>query len=371
MARESSNVKMIFARNDNRFIHLENELKSLVNDFAMVDYDPIYLFNKYLAALFTYNKNKKLWWMKYQWHPLIQKSRQKRIWRNISLLKNQFNTLLMVGSWFNPFCGVQSKTKFYTYIDQSCNKVADKNDMDHASLQKPRIQFNLKQYSTYKRCSKIFCMSDWAKGQILESHPIETNKIFKVGWGPIGLNLLNDNVDVNTKSQNVLFIGHEFYRKGVDLLRQSLPKVIREIPNVKYKIVGANTDNLKLEPHKNFELIGHIKDPIKIRNLYLSSSIFVLPHRFDRSPHVLIEAMSAGLPIITSNQGAAPEVVKEGINGFIIDVEDVNQLSEYIIKLLKYPKLCQEFGIISRQIVMEEYTWKAIAKKIIKHIEND
>jgi glycosyltransferase involved in cell wall biosynthesis len=93
--------------------------------------------------------------------------------------------------------------------------------------------------------------------------------------------------------------------------------------------------------------------------------VFVFTHRFDRSPHVLVEAMSAGKPIITSKQGGAIEVVQHGRNGYIIDVGDVQSLSNYINVLLQNKELRISFGEEGKKLMANEYTWEIIAEKML------
>jgi glycosyltransferase involved in cell wall biosynthesis len=356
---------VIFATNDPRSKHLEKELEQNVHSFFSTTFDPVPFIQKYFAALLTYNKDRMVWWNRFQWHPITQKSRRNKLIQAIKDQDIKPDVLVMWGSWFNPLIGTPYNMPFYLYIDQSCNKVADEYDIQSKALERARIRFNADQYHTYKQCAAIFCMSDWARRQTLQSHDIPEEKIMKVGWGPIGLNLMNEEILFNEKEKIVLFVGHQFYRKGVDFLRSAIPMVLKELPNVKFKIVGSNSDRLSVDPHPNLEIIGNVSNTEQMKELYRNATIFVLPHRFDRSPHVLIEAMSAGKPIITSNQGGAVEVVKHGITGFIIDIGDINSLANYIIILLKNSALCKAFGEEGRKLMASEYTWDSVAKKML------
>jgi glycosyltransferase involved in cell wall biosynthesis len=360
--------KMIFATNDARFRHLEAELCKKVIGFTTVTYDPVSFINKYVAAALTYHPHRKIWWNRYQWHPMMQSGRRSRLVRMIEEAKMEFDVLLMLGSWFDPFAQTGVRAPFYVYIDQSCNKHADENDMQSKALDRARSKFNKTQFLTYQQCNGIFCLSDWARRQTLEAHNIAEEKVTKVGWGPVGVNLLDEPICINDREPYVLFVGHEFYRKGVDILRAAIPKVVNEVRNVRFKVVGGNSDHLHVEPHDNLDILGPVSSVDKMKDLYRNATVFVLPHRFDRSPHVLIEAMSAGKPIITSSQGGATEVVQQGKNGFVIEVGDTASLSQYIITLLKDRNMRLAFGEQSRKIMREGYTWDAVASKMLTFI---
>ena len=361
-------LKMIFATNDPRFLHLKTELKKKIDVLYSSDYEPVSTINKYAAALLSFHPNRKVWWNKYQWHPLMQSGRRKKLNKSVQGAWNQFDALLMVGSWFQPFRRVEYNKPFFVYIDQSCNKVADKYDIQSKALNKARVRFNETQFIIYQHCQTIFCMSEWARKQTLEAHNIPDQKVIKVGWGPVGVNLLNDPITIDNQEPYILFVGHEFKRKGVDLLRAAIPAVIKEIPNVRFKVVGGNSDHLHIEPHPNLDLLGAVRNLNTMKELYRNATIFVLPHRFDRSPHVLLEAMSAGKPIITSCQGGAPEVVQESKNGFLIEVGDIEALSHHIVTLLKNRNMCLAFGEQGRNIMRSSYTWEAVASKMLSII---
>lgn len=133
--------------------------------------------------------------------------------------------------------------------------------------------------------------------------------------------------------------------------------------------MGGNVDHLELDPHPNFHLLGKIKDSARMKELHRKVMVFAQPHRFDRSPHVLIESMSGGKPIVTTKQGAAPEVVRHGETGFLIHKGDVDALVIHLIELLKDKKKCIQFGKRAKEVVAEGYTWERIAEKMLTHIE--
>lgn len=364
-------TKMLFLGNDWRTKQLEDELEKRVAEFSKIEFDPVSFIYKCLAALLTFHPNKLVWWIKYQWHPIIQSGRRKKVLKEIEKRSIDFDVLFMWSSWFNPLKGSKYENKpFYYYTDQSCNKKMDVSDIvDSKSMQKARLKFNNDQFESYTQCKKVFCMSEWTKNQTLESHnKLSKDKVVKVGWGPIGINLLGENITYNKEIPVVLFIGHEFYRKGIDVLREAIPLVAEQFPHVVFKIVGENFDKLYVEPHPNLSLLGGIKDINVLKDLYREAKFFVLPHRFERAGHVLIEAMSAGKPIITSNQGGPKDVVLHGKNGYVVEIGDSKSLAKYIIELLSNDEKCLAYGKEGRKIVTNGYTWDKVAEKILEHI---
>ncbi|KPJ72626.1 hypothetical protein AMJ52_05740 [candidate division TA06 bacterium DG_78] len=119
--------------------------------------------------------------------------------------------------------------------------------------------------------------------------------------------------------------------------------------------VMSYMDKSKLDSHVKF--IGTVVGAQK-RNLLLSTDIFVLPtyYRYEGQPWVIVEAMAAGLPIITTDHGCIKEMVIHGENGFLIEKQNPQQISEKIIALLKDDDLRNRMGTKSRERFLKHYT---------------
>jgi glycosyltransferase involved in cell wall biosynthesis len=365
MKINKGNIKnLIFLTNESRSRQLEISLSKIFSSVTRVEYDPIPPFYKWLAILTTIDRSKRSWWLKMQFSNITQRGRIKNLEKALSKCGDKNFKILMWGSWFNPKKSAYNNSDFYCYIDQSCNKQIDKNDILEVGIEKAMLRFNKIQYETYSDSKAIFCMSQWCKYQTLECHKINEGKISVVGWGPIGVNLINEAITWDEENPYVLFVGHDYYRKGVDYLRAAIPLVVAKMPNIRFIVVGKNTQKLIVENHKNMEIVGEVRDNKYLIELYRKAICFVLPHRFDRSPHVIAEAMSAGKAIVTSNQGGPKEAVESGKNGFIIEIGDVKKMAEHLIAIAKSKELRQKFGDESKRRAREYYNWDSIANKI-------
>ena len=79
---------------------------------------------------------------------------------------------------------------------------------------------------------------------------------------------------------------------------------------------------------------------------------------------MLLEAMAAGLPVISTPVGAIPELIKPGTNGFLVPPGDYEALAEKILMLVKDEPLRKMIGKNNRAKVMQEYDFKIIANKL-------
>lgn len=110
---------------------------------------------------------------------------------------------------------------------------------------------------------------------------------------------------------------------------------------------------------KNVKVGTSLKDPDLV-DCYLSCDLFVLPSYVETSPLALLEAMYAGLPIVATNVGGIPDIVKDGVNGFLVPLNNPLKLYEKCLQLIKNDKLRKEMSEINRKVA-ENYTWSKIA----------
>ncbi len=108
------------------------------------------------------------------------------------------------------------------------------------------------------------------------------------------------------------------------------------------------------------EVLGHVEN---IQELMKAVDLVVLPSHREGVPRGLIEAASMELPIITTDVPGCREIVEDGVNGFLIPVDDEAVLAERITDLLDNPDLCRTFGAAGRQKVENEFAQELVFDK--------
>ena len=170
----------------------------------------------------------------------------------------------------------------------------------------------------------------------------------------------------------ILFVGRVIHIKGIDVLI----KACQGLPDdVGIYIVGGNpTDSYKkLADSLNIKNITYIPFVIldNLKKYYLAADIFVLPTRKDTWGLVINEAMSFGLPIITTrNCVAGVQLVQDGENGYLIENEDYKGLHDCILSLLNDKCLSNKMGLNNIK-KMEQYTFENMAKVVFNFILTD
>jgi spore coat protein SA len=112
-------------------------------------------------------------------------------------------------------------------------------------------------------------------------------------------------------------------------------------------------------------LVGHV-DHKNLPLYYSASDVMVVPSKYESFSIVTLEAMSCSLPIIASNRGYLPDLVRNGINGLLIDPEDVSSLSKALLTVAGDDNLRLSMGLKNREMVIREYTWAAKAEEYVK-----
>ena len=163
----------------------------------------------------------------------------------------------------------------------------------------------------------------------------------------------------------VIYVGNDFIRKGVKYLIDAFNSL--KLNNSELWIVGENKKDLierivKIE--KNNIFIDSVKE-FKLPELYNQSSIFCLPTLEDGAGIVMLQAMSCGLPVISTKYSIAPDVITEGEEGFIVEPSNTTLISEKIKFFYDNPNKIIEIGSKARTKIENEFTSDSIAKRII------
>lgn len=157
--------------------------------------------------------------------------------------------------------------------------------------------------------------------------------------------------------RRILFIGHPFYLKGVDLLLRAFADISDEFPDVSLRIVGHLPEKEEYRHlfagRPRIEFVGPVM-PDKVLELVADCEAVVLPSRSEGMPRVLIEAMAAGQPIIASNVGGIPYYIRHGETGLLFEREDVEGLKKALRDVLGDESYATRLGQNGRRYVLSE-----------------
>ena len=171
----------------------------------------------------------------------------------------------------------------------------------------------------------------------------------------------------------LLSVGRLVEKKGFKYSIQGVAKILQSFPNVRYEIAGDGPLRSSLE--RLIEELG-VASNIRLRGfqtreevlrLLDEANIFLAPcvtsdglsgtgwaGDVETGPVVVLEAMAAGMPVISTRHTGIPEMVHDGESGFLLEERDVDGIADRITHLLKHPEIWQGMGQKGRKNV-EEY----------------
>jgi glycosyltransferase involved in cell wall biosynthesis len=95
-------------------------------------------------------------------------------------------------------------------------------------------------------------------------------------------------------------------------------------------------------------------------------SVFCLTSTHEGMPNVILEAMAAARPVVATNVGGIPELVKDGVNGFLVEPGDIEGFAHAVKRLLEDSKLAERMGLAGRKRVEQEFSCDQAAQRLTK-----
>lgn len=223
-----------------------------------------------------------------------------------------------------------------------------------------------RQKVVFENLNGIFTMSKWLANNLVEYSGLPKEKVHWVGGG---INLDISKIELHKKTNNkILFVGRDFFRKGGDLVYKAFKELRKELPEAELYIAGPSKWPLD-ECDENVIFLGDISYD-KLSEYFNKCDIFCMPSRFEAYGLVFIEALVYGLPCIGRNEFEMKEFIKEGENGFLIDVDDELILANKMKELLSNKEI-KENVVNSREEYIKMYSWDTVADRIMKVLIKD
>ena len=213
--------------------------------------------------------------------------------------------------------------------------------------------------------------------------PIERIKVLPWGIDCKYFTRLDDNSDSNRKKIfTILSISRLVEQKGIIYLLKACYILAKNNLDFRCLIYGDGKEKYKLLRYiKQFNLGKYIKlypfisHSVKIKKLLSSADIFVLPCLIaqdgegDIIPNVLLEAMAMELPVVTTKAGGMNEVIKDGVNGFIVKEKDEVDIADKIVKIMKMSENTKsEIGKNARETVIKYWDKETLGKSFINFL---
>jgi glycosyltransferase involved in cell wall biosynthesis len=163
-------------------------------------------------------------------------------------------------------------------------------------------------------------------------HPSKRDNALRESWG----------VDADTPV--VLYVGRIAPEKNLELAVSTFRAIQQKTPNARYVWVGDGPARAALQAaHPDFIFVGMKRDEALAAH-YASADLFPFPSLSETFGNVILEALSAGLPVVAYNEGAAREHLIDGVNGFRIESGDAQAFTTAAVTLASDIRLIRHLG---------------------------
>lgn len=279
-------------------------------------------------------------------------------WENVSLKsiveakKRGIVTILEKGSAHKTF-----------FIKNQIEEYALKNqiyDTSYLSWGKDLVEYELVDY--------ISIPSSFVKRTFIERGIPEEKLIVN----PYGVDLEQfKQVQKEDNIFRIIYAGGLTFHKGSHYLLQAFSEL--NLPNCELWHLGSISEEIKpyiaKYQNENIKFLGH-KPQDELYKYYSQGSVFVFPSLSDGFGMVLLQAMACGLPLIcTTNTGGEDLITKDGEEGFVIPIKDVEALKEKILYLYENQDICKIMGEKAKKRVEENFTWDDYGDRYMVNIK--
>ncbi len=220
---------------------------------------------------------------------------------------------------------------------------------------------------------KVVVVSDPMKNQ-LESLGVSSEIIEKIGYG-VNIDLFKQ-AEPEKNIKNFVAVGRFTHKKSPLSTIRAFEQVLQKHSDCKLTMVGEGElfEEAKKEiQSKNLEdsilLLGkrtpnEIVEILKQSGCFVQHSVVAPGGDSEGSPNSIIEALSAGLPVVSTIHAGIPEMVKHGENGFLVEEHDVDGMAKYMIKIVENPELAKKLGQNARGFIVDNRSIEVQIKKL-------
>jgi glycosyltransferase involved in cell wall biosynthesis len=264
------------------------------------------------------------------------------------------------------------KTKAYgaiTVVERGSSHIEHQRDIIkeeyaylrmRAALPDPRIVE--KELQEYIEADFISVPSGYAKKTFLEKG-VPEDKLIHIPYG-VDISLFKP-IPKKDNIFRIVYVGQMSIRKGIHYLLEAVSKL--DFKNFELWLIGSICDEIRpfFKKYKGyFKYLGHL-DYQKLYEYYSQGSVFAFPSLDEGFALVILQAMACGLPVICTTNTAGEDIVRDGIDGFIIPIRNTEAIKEKITYLYENPVICKTMGESGRERVSKGFTWDNYGDRMI------
>lgn len=228
----------------------------------------------------------------------------------------------------------------------------------------------------FKYSSTTRIVSKRVRSNISEKLKINNNK-FKIA--PVAISLDIDNYDLEkiikeriiSKEINILYIGRFSKEKDLKLWINTSLELIKELQNINFTLIGYGPEKDKIKKfveNSGYRNKFHFMDKVNYENVpnyLIKSHLLLLTSFYEGFGRVILEAMTFGIPCVSTKSGGPEDLIKRGLNGFIVDKRDPIELAKKCSIILKNKSKYQEMSKYAHLNAIRNYSFEKLSNDFI------
>jgi len=310
----------------------------------------------------VFQPEREKWGAHFHLHPALFSARSRKAKRIVSSLRNEVDVVLQYGNGFSidglkPTCvWADSAARLTEGVPFSWIEYLSSSTREKVFECEARV---------WRHASQILTFSEFAKRRFVSQLGLSEAQVVVGGTGPFADVEDLQQIRRSNSAPVALMVGREWQTKGGPSLVAAFSKVRSEIPNARLIVVGPD-ENPGLPEWVEF--IGYLSrnNPAaraKLVELYRNASVFCFPSVREAFGVALVEAMYAGLPSVASDINAIPEILDDGVTGFLVAPNDPEALGNQLLRLMRDPALAAQMGEQARIRAVSRFSWAATADR--------
>jgi len=178
------------------------------------------------------------------------------------------------------------------------------------------------------------------------------------------------------RTSTILFSGRLERNKGAETIKEAIPVLLNRFPALEFRFVGSDALDrdgqtwrskifASLDPAQQAKVRFEEMPRAALVQAYQEAAVCILPSTWENSSYTLLEAMACATPVVACNSGGSPELIEDGVSGFLIPVNDASALVARISELLTTPSLRKEMGENARRRIEESFSVESVLPKMM------
>jgi teichuronic acid biosynthesis glycosyltransferase TuaC len=210
----------------------------------------------------------------------------------------------------------------------------------------------------YRSARRVICISEKVRDRVTEAAaPVNTTVVYN-GVDP----QIFCPTEPSPASDAILSIGNLIPIKGHELLLRAFATVHNRYPEASCEIIGNGPERSGLDSlTRELKIVGKVRflgrqNRSQVAEAMRRCTVFALPSRYEGLGCVYLEAMSAGKAVIGCRGQGIEEVIRHGVNGWLVDPADLQGLTDALSSLLQNLQLRRQIGEAARQTILQGFT---------------